>query len=94
MDEKNKGENEVIRTVALSQNVLFWGMISLLILLLIFSLLSLQNLGREGYDRCISEKCEKGGDAYCSKAREISNCCEGAGGELGVVNGKYDCVFN
>ena len=59
----------------------------------IFSLWAIQNQGQEGYQQCIQDKCQRKGQEFCSKQREISNCCQGAGGELAIAEGKLTCVF-
>ena len=75
------------------QRGLLYVLYGLLTLMVVFSFLSLQNKGQGGYDRCIKEKCDAKGEEFCSKPREISNCCLGAGGELGQSNGEWKCVF-
>ena len=76
-----------------TQKLLLVLLYGLIVLMIIFSVLAIKNIGEEGYNRCIQEKCEKGGQEYCSKTREIDNCCMGAGGTLAVSNGNYVCVF-
>lgn len=70
--------------------LLLYGLIALMI---IFSFMAAQNLGQEGYDHCIKEKCDTKGEAYCTKYREISNCCQGAGGQIASDDQKYICTF-
>lgn len=67
-----------------------YGLVALMV---IFSLLASQNVGQAGYDRCVQEKCEQRGEAFCNKVKELNNCCQGAGGQLGVINNEYSCVF-
>lgn len=88
-EEKAKGNEKL----SLLQKGLLAFLYGLLILMVVFSLLALKNLGEEGYNRCIQEKCEKKGEAYCTKYREISNCCLGAGGEIAAAEGGYACAF-
>ena len=78
----------------LVQKVLLFTVYGLILLMVVFSVMAIRNVGEEGYNRCIQEKCEKKGEAFCSKFREINNCCEGAGGNLGVIDNKYKCVFS
>ena len=62
--------------------------------MIIFSIGSVRNSGKEGYDRCLQWKCEKGGPEYCTKAREINNCCSGAGGSLAASENNFICIFD
>lgn len=66
----------------------------LMAVMIVFSLLAAGNLGQEGYDRCIQKKCDGKGQEFCSKAREVSNCCQGAGGEMVVTAQGYSCAFS
>lgn len=59
--------------------VILYGSIMLLI---IFSLLATRNLGQDGYERCVEQKCQERGENFCTKVRELNNCCMGAGGTL------------
>ncbi len=77
-----------------SQQGLLYLLYGLVALMVIFSILAVRNLGEEGYQQCIQKKCERKGPEFCSKQREISNCCQGAGGELVVVEGKLTSVFS
>ena len=70
--------------------ILLYGLIALMVL---FSLLAIRNLGQDGYDRCIEKKCAWKGQEFCTKVREVTNCCVGAGGELGVTASGYSCIF-
>lgn len=79
--------------LSLLQKALLALLYGLIILMIAFSLMALKNLGEEGYNECIQEKCGEKGEEFCSKFREINNCCLGAGGELAVSDGKYLCVF-
>ncbi|HLC81615.1 MAG TPA: hypothetical protein VJH68_03075 [Candidatus Nanoarchaeia archaeon] len=67
---------------------------SLLALMLIFSIQARKNIGQDGYDRCIEEKCQQS-QRYCEKPREIENCCSGAAGKRVLSSeGKYTCSFS
>jgi hypothetical protein len=61
--------------------------------MIIFSLGATRNIGQEGYDKCVQQKCDDFGEATCNKARELNNCCMGAGGTLGVSGSETVCVF-
>ena len=74
------------------QKVLFYALIALLVLVIIFSFKSLENRNKEGFDKCIAWKCEVS-ESFCSKQREINNCCLGAGGVTAMQDGKLTCVF-
>lgn len=76
-----------------AQRGLLYTVYGLIALMIIFSILAVRNLGEEGYQQCLQKKCERKGPEFCSKQREISNCCLGAGGELAIVEGKLTCVF-
>lgn len=76
-----------------AQRGLLYILYGLLALMVVFSLLALKNQNFFGYEKCIQKKCEQKGDAFCSKVREISNCCLGAGGQVAQANGKFTCVF-
>ena len=78
----------------LPQKILLFSLYGLIILMVIFSLNAIKNLGFDGYTQCVKDKCDSRGEVYCSKQREISNCCQGAGGGLGMVNNQLSCVFN
>ena len=83
----------------MSQKILLSSLYLLVLLMIIFSLLAIQNTGFEGYQQCVEEKCEAKGEKFCSKVRELNNCCAGAGGTLAGVNNPrsgeapYTCVF-
>ena len=58
-----------------------------------------RNTGEKGYTQCVEKKCYEKGEQFCSKARELANCCSGAGGNLATVNpessgSKYTCLFD
>lgn len=76
-----------------SQRGLLYLLYGLTTLMVIFSMLAVLNVGESGYQQCIQDKCQRKGQEFCSKQREISNCCQGAAGELAVVEGKLTCVF-
>ncbi len=78
----------------MAQKVLYGVIIALLVLMVLFSFLSLQNQGQKGFEKCIEKRCEEGGEARCTKTREINNCCLGAGGKLANQNGKLICNFS
>ena len=75
------------------QKILFYSIYALLILMIFFSLQAMRNIGQDGYDRCHQKKCDVSGEAFCSKFREISNCCLGAGGKVAIVGSEYGCGF-
>ncbi len=93
MEEQNKPSLRV------SQKILLGSLYFLLLLMVIFSFLAQDNVGEEGYRQCVQKKCEQKGEKFCSKVRELSNCCAGAGGNLAAVNNPppgespYTCVF-
>lgn len=95
MDERNDFHN-----LKMPQKVLLWTLYSLVLLMVVFSLLAIQNAGEKGYQQCVEKKCEEKGEKFCSKLRELNNCCAGAGGTLAGVNNPkqgespYTCVFN
>lgn len=76
-----------------AQKTLLIILYALIALMIIFSILAIRNIGQEGYDKCVQQKCEDRGQEYCTKPREMGNCCSGAGGSLGVSDGAYVCVF-
>lgn len=76
------------------QKFLFLILLGLIILMIIFSLQAKGNLGQKGYNRCIQQKCEDGGEEYCSKVREVDNCCKGAGGQTAIQGDTAICMFN
>ncbi len=70
--------------------VLLYGLV---LLMIVFSLMSIRNLGQEGYVRCIEKRCTAVGEEQCQKLREVSSCCLGAGGEVAISNNQYVCNF-
>ncbi|HLD80256.1 MAG TPA: hypothetical protein VJA18_06885 [Candidatus Nanoarchaeia archaeon] len=90
---EDKHDKHDKHTSSLAQKTLLFSLYGLVALMIVFSVMAIQNVGEEGYNRCIQKKCETRGEAFCSKFREINNCCEGAGGNLAVVDNQYKCVF-
>jgi hypothetical protein len=80
-------------TLTIAQKILLGVLLALVVLMIIFSVQSLQHRGKSGFDMCIQQKCEDGGQAYCEKLREISNCCQGSGGRVAQSPSGYTCVF-
>ncbi len=84
----------------LAQKILLGSLYFLIILMIIFSLLAVLNTGENGYKQCVQQKCDKKGEQFCSKLRELANCCSGAGGTLSTVSNpnqgesSYTCLFN
>ena len=76
------------------QKILFLILCGLIILMIIFSVMSLKFQGEEGYNQCIENKCKTSGEAFCNKFREINNCCMGAGGIINIIDNKPICTFN
>lgn len=95
MEEHNKFNNLKMR-----QKILLGSLYFLVLLMVVFSLLAIQNVGENGYQQCVEKKCEAKGEKFCSKLRELNNCCSGAGGNLAGVNNPpagerpYICVFD
>jgi len=81
-------------SLTLAQKCLWYVICGLIIILVVFSIMAVQNMGQKGYDHCLERKCEKISEEFCSKPREIQNCCRGAGGELAVSDNKITCFFN
>ncbi len=75
------------------QKSLLFVMYGLIILMIVFSLMATKNIGQEGYEKCIQDKCDKQGTEYCSKYREINNCCLGAGGQTIQTQNGFSCQF-
>ena len=98
MEEKQRKTNErLIQTAQLTilQKGLLYGIYALIVLMIIFSFIAMKDKDFSGYQKCVEKKCERGGEAFCNKAREQNNCCLGAGGQLATTNdGKYTCVFS
>ena len=82
------------KKLSLAQKILLALLYGLVILMVVFSFMALKNKGQEGYDKCIQEKCERKGQDFCQKPREIQNCCQGAGGKIGISGSQYVCVFD
>ena len=61
--------------------------------MIFFSLLALKDKNFAGYEKCLQKKCDRKGQDFCHKPREIMNCCAGAGGKLAAANNQYTCVF-
>ncbi len=80
--------------LSLAQKGLYVALLALVALMIIFSFISLENRGMEGYNRCIERKCRIAGEEHCTKFREVNNCCLGAGGRVAVVDNVYSCAFN
>jgi len=62
--------------------------------MIVFSVLAIKDKGQEGYLQCVQKKCDEVSPDFCNKVREKSNCCQGAGGELGQSPDGYVCIFN
>ena len=80
-------------TLTIVQKGLLIALYGLLALMIIFSFLSLRNLGKEGYEKCMQKRCSIVGEASCQKLREVSSCCLGAGGKVLIQNNQYRCGF-
>jgi len=88
-------ENNDSAKISLVQKILLGGLYFLIVLMILFSVLALKDKGQNGYDKCVQKKCDAKGQDFCGKLREISNCCEGAGGKVGLnQDKKYVCVFS
>ena len=79
--------------LSLLQKTLLVMLYALVLLMIIFSLLAVRQMGEEGYGHCVAQKCAAKGEAYCTKAREIINCCLGAGGETQQTEQGLGCTF-
>jgi len=77
-----------------TQKSLFIILIGLITLITLFSFMATENLGKDGYDKCIQNACEKKGQEYCQKFRVANNCCQGAGGKLAISGSERICSFN
>ena len=84
---------QVSSPLSSAQKILLFSLYGLLALMIFFSLLVIKDKNFAGYEKCIQEKCERKSQAFCSKPREIMNCCAGAGGQLASANNQYTCVF-
>ncbi|MEK6950819.1 MAG: hypothetical protein AABX13_03810 [Nanoarchaeota archaeon] len=78
----------------IAQKILLFSIYALVALMIIFFLLALRNKNEEGYQNCIQKKCERKGQDFCSKPREIQNCCLGASGQIQIINNQYTCQFS
>ena len=78
----------------ITQKLLLYVLYSLIILMIIFSLMAIGDKGKQGYDKCIQDKCDKFDEATCKKARTIMNCCQGAGGQVVQTENNLGCLFN
>ena len=91
----NETTNEKMNNrISLAQKSLLFVLYGLIVLMIIFSLNAMKNVGEDGYDNCIQKKCEKSGEEFCQKFREINNCCLGAGGQVAQSNNGLACVFD
>ena len=79
--------------IKIFQKPLFYFLISLILLMIVFSVLSIKDKGQEGYQRCVQKKCDEVSQDFCNKAREQNNCCMGAGGQLAQSADGFSCVF-
>lgn len=76
------------------QKMLLYSLYGFIFLMIFFSLLAIKDRNFAGYEKCVQAKCEKKSQAFCSKPRELMNCCVGAGGQLASLNNQYTCVFS
>lgn len=83
-----------MESLSFAQKGLYTTLLALVALMILFSLMSLKNRGMEGYNQCIQAKCERAGEEYCTKFREVNNCCLGAGGNIVLVENAYSCTFS
>ncbi len=83
----------MLSELKLSQKIVLGILCGLLLLMVFFSFEARNNLGEEGFNQCLQEKCTKRGEAYCQKLNEINNCCLGAGGKLAQNNQGVTCSF-
>lgn len=79
--------------LTVAQKGLLFALYGLVALMVIFSIISLHNLGQEGYQNCMEERCSLVGEERCQKLREVSSCCLGAGGKVGISDNQYRCGF-
>ena len=61
-----------MKRLSISQKALVVILYLLIVLMVFFSFQALKNLGNEGYQNCIQEKCETQGEQYCTKFREVT----------------------
>ncbi len=83
----------MLQNLSTGQKILLASLYILIALMIIFSFLAVRNRNEEGYQNCLQKKCERKGQEFCSKPREIQNCCQGAGGQVALANNQYTCVF-
>ena len=83
----------MLSELKLSQKVVLGILCCLLLLMVFFSFDARKNLGEEGFNQCVQEKCTTRGQAYCEKYNELNNCCLGAGGKLTQNNQGFSCSF-
>ncbi|PIN73345.1 hypothetical protein COV20_03885 [Candidatus Woesearchaeota archaeon CG10_big_fil_rev_8_21_14_0_10_45_16] len=76
-----------------AQKWTFYVLCGLIVVVLVFSIGVSRLQGEDAYNSCIQKKCESGGEKYCTKSREINNCCLGARGQVAQKDGKLVCVF-
>jgi len=76
------------------QKLLLVFVYGLILLMVVFSVLAIKDKGQEGYERCIQKKCEAKGQEFCSKFREVNNCCLGASGKTAQSGNELICVFD
>ncbi|MDP3640244.1 MAG: hypothetical protein Q8R53_03515 [Nanoarchaeota archaeon] len=79
--------------LTIGQRILLFFLYGLVALMVVFSLLAMKDKNFAGYEKCIQEKCDRKGEAFCNKLREVSNCCLGAGGQVAMAGSEYTCVF-
>ncbi len=78
-----------------AQKILLYLIYGLVLLMVLFSLIAIQDKSFSGYKKCVEKKCERGGEKFCQKSREQMNCCTGAGGKLALdAQNKFTCVFS
>ena len=80
------------KELSFAQKGLLITLYALIILMVIFSINAIKNIGPESYDKCNEESCAGFGE-HCGKPRTMMTCCAGAGGALGTIDNKYVCRF-
>ncbi len=88
--EANGDQNEKL---SILQKILLGSLYFLIILMIVFSVMAVKNVGMEGFNKCMEKKCAQYGEAFCNKYREINNCCSGAGGNVAQTNEGLKCIF-
>ena len=84
-----------METPTLAQKILLTLLYGSVVLIVVFSFLAAREKDYEGFQKCVDKKCQRGGEAFCSKFREINNCCLGAGGDIAITpDHQYTCVFS